>query len=78
MENNLLIRLPFGVNEAVFYLKNNQLKTGKIWRVDVEVTEEKNVFRIWFNDNNNCEIVRGEHVFTTKAEAIDYVTSTIK
>jgi hypothetical protein len=77
MENNLLIKLPFGVNEEVFYLKDNLLKKGNVWRVDVEVTEEKNVFRIWFNDNNNCEIVRGEHVFTTKKEAIEFVTSTI-
>jgi hypothetical protein len=33
------IRLPFQVNDEAFYLKENQLKSGKIWRIDAEVTE---------------------------------------
>jgi hypothetical protein len=77
MENNLLIRLPFGVNEVVFYLKDNQLKTGKIWRIDAEVLESQTTFRVWFNENGNCEIVRVEHVFTTKVEAMEFVTATL-
>jgi hypothetical protein len=75
MENNLLIKLPFHVNEEVFYLKDEKLKKGKVYQVDAEVTEIETKFRIWFNKNNNCEVVRGTNVFSTEEEAIKHLKS---
>ena len=79
MENNLLIKLPFGVNEEAFYIKDNQIRKGIIWRVDVEVTEASNKFMLWFKkEDKTNDLINLELVFTTKEQAIDYVTSTIK
>jgi hypothetical protein len=75
-EMETTIRLPFQVNDEAFYLKENQLKSGKIWRIDVEVTENEIRFNIWFKlEDYKSDLIRSNHVFSTKEQAIEYVTS---
>ncbi len=77
-EMETTIRLPFQVNDEAFYLKDNQLKSGKIWRIDAEVTEKEIRFSIWFNSGDyKSELISSYYVFSTKEQAIEYVTSTI-
>ena len=78
-ETKTTIRLPFEVNEEAFYLKDNQIKKGKVWRIDVEVTENEQKHLIWFkNEDKTNELIRDPFVFHTKEQAIEFVTSTIK
>ena len=73
------IELPFQVNEEAFYIKDNQIRKDLIWRVDAEVTEKDVRYRIWFKlENHKFELINYEHTFTTKEQAIDYVTSQLK
>ena len=73
------IILPYNIGQEVFYLKDNQLKNGKVWRIDAEVTEKELKWRIWFKlDYYKSDLINYEHTFETKEQAIDYVTSTIK
>lgn len=73
------IILPYNIGQEVFYLKDNQLKNGKVWRIDAEVTEKELKWRIWFKlDDYKSDLINYEHTFETKEQAIDYVTSTIK
>jgi hypothetical protein len=75
-EMETTIRLPFQVNEEAFYLKENQLKSGKIWRIDAEVTENEIKFSVWFKlEDYKSDLIRSNNVFSTKEEAIEYVTS---
>ena len=77
-ETKTTITLPFQVNEEVFYLKDNQIRKGKIWRIDVEVTENEQKHLIWFkNEDKTNELIRDPFVFHTKEQAILFVTSTI-
>jgi hypothetical protein len=72
------IMLPYNIGQEVFYLKDNQLKNGKVWRIDAEVTEKELKWRIWFKlDDYKSDLINYEHTFETKEQAIDYVTSTI-
>jgi hypothetical protein len=78
-EMETTIRLPFQVNDEAFYLKDNQLKSGKIWRIDAEVTENEIRFSVWFKlEDYKSDLIRSNHVFSTKEEAIEYVTSQLK
>ena len=77
-EMETTIKLPFQVNEEAFYIKDNQIRKGIIWRVDAEVTEKDVRYRIWFRlEDNKFELINYEHTFATKEQAIDYVTSTL-
>jgi hypothetical protein len=77
-EMETTIRLPFQVNDEAFYLKDNQLKSGKIWRIDAEVTENEIRFSIWFQwEDYKSELISSYYVFSTKEQAIEFVTSTI-
>ena len=78
-EMETTIRLPFQVNEEAFYIKDNQIRKGIIWRVDAEITETSHRFMLWFKkEDKTNDLINLELVFTTKEQAIDYVTSTIK
>ena len=78
-EMHTTIRLPFQVNEESFYIKDNQLRKGIIWRVDAEVTEKDVRYRIWFRlENNKFELINYEHTFATKEQAIEYFTELLK
>lgn len=73
------IILPYNIGQEVFYLKDNQLKNGKVWRIDAEVTEKELKWRIWFKlDDYKSDLINYEHTFETKEQAIDYVTSQLK
>jgi hypothetical protein len=77
-EMETTIILPYSIGQEVFYLKDNQLKSGKIWRIDVEVTENEQKHLIWFkNEDKTNELIRDTFVFHTKEQAILFVTSTI-
>ncbi len=72
------ITLPYEIGQEAFYLKDNQLKSGKIWRIDAEVTEKEIRFSIWFQwEDYKSELISSNYVFSTKEQAIKYVTSTI-
>jgi leucyl-tRNA synthetase len=74
-----IIELPYEIGQEAFYLKDNQLKSGKIWRIDAEVTENEIRFSIWFKlEDYKSELISSYYVFSTKEEAIDYVTSQLK
>jgi hypothetical protein len=74
-----IIELPYEIGQEAFYLKDNQLKSGKIWRIDAEVTENEMRFKIWFKlEDYKSDLVNYEHTFNTKEQAIDYVTSQLK
>jgi leucyl-tRNA synthetase len=74
-----IIELPYEIGQEAFYLKDNQLKSGKIWRIDAEVTENEIRFSIWFKlEDYKSELVSSYYVFSTKEQAIDYVTSQLK
>lgn len=78
-EMETTIKLPFQVNDEAFYLKDNQLKSGKIWRIDAEVTENELKWRIWFKlADYKSDLINYEHTFVTKEQAIEYVTSQLK
>jgi hypothetical protein len=78
-EMETTIRLPFQVNEEAFYVKDNQIRKGIIWRVDAEVTENEIRFSIWFKlEDYKSDLIRSNHVFSTKEEAVEYVTSQLK
>ena len=69
------IELPFQVNEEAFYIKDNQIRKGKIWRIDAEVTTNEIRFKIWFKlEDYKSDLVNYEHTFITKEQAIDYFT----
>jgi len=71
-----IIELPYEIGQEAFYLKDNQLKSGKIWRIDAEVTENEIRFSIWFKlEDYKSELVSSYYVFSTKEQAIEYVTS---
>jgi hypothetical protein len=73
------ITLPYEIGQEAFYLKENQLKSGKIWRIDAEVTEKEIKFSIWFQwEDYKSELISSYYVFLTKEQAIDYVTSQLK
>jgi hypothetical protein len=73
------ITLPYEIGQEAFYLKENQLKSGKIWRIDAEVTENEIRFSIWFKlEDYKSELVSSYYVFSTKEQAIEYVTSQLK
>jgi hypothetical protein len=73
------ITLPYEIGQEAFYLKENQLKSGKIWRIDAEVTEKEIKFSIWFQwEDYKSELISSYYVFSTKEQAIDYVTSQLK
>jgi hypothetical protein len=73
------ITLPYEIGQEAFYLKENQLKSGKIWRIDAEVTENEIRFSIWFQwEDYKSELISSNYVFSTKEEAIEYVTSQLK
>jgi hypothetical protein len=73
------ITLPYEIGQEAFYLKENQLKSGKIWRIDAEVTEKEIRFSIWFQwEDYKSELISSNYVFSTKEQAIDYVTSQLK
>jgi hypothetical protein len=70
------ITLPFQIGQQAFYLKENQLKSGNIWRIDAEVTENEIKFSVWFKlEDYKSDLIRSNHVFFTKDQAIEYVTS---
>ena len=74
-----IIELPFQIGQEAFYLKDNQLKSGKIWRIDAEVTENEIKFSVWFKlEDYKSELVSSNYVFSTKEQAIEYVTSQLK
>lgn len=71
--------LPYNIWQEIFYLKDNKLKSGKIWRIDAEVTENELKWKIWFRlEDYKSDLINYEHTFETKEQAIDYITSTIK
>jgi hypothetical protein len=71
--------LPYNIWQEAFYLKDNQLKSGKIWRIDAEVTENEIKFSVWFKlEDYKSDLIRSNNVFSTKEEAIEYVTSQLK
>jgi hypothetical protein len=77
MENSIL--LPYDIGQEVFYLKDNQLKSGEIWRIDAEVKENELKWRIWFKlPDYKSDLINYEHTFVTKEQAIEYVTSQLK
>jgi hypothetical protein len=83
MENlkkmEISIILPYSIGQEVFYLKDNQLKSGKVWRIDAEVTENELRWRIWFKlADYKSDLINYEHTFTAKEQAIAYVTSQLK
>jgi hypothetical protein len=74
-----IIELPYEIGQEAFYLKENQLKSGKIWRIDAEVTENEIRFSVWFKlEDYKSDLIRSNHVFSTKEQAIEYVTSQLK
>jgi hypothetical protein len=78
-EMETTITLPYEIGQEAFYLKENQLKSGKIWRIDAEVTEKEIKFSIWFQwEDYKSELISSYYVFSTKEQAIDYVTSQLK
>jgi len=78
-EMEISIILPYSIGQEVFYLKDNQLKSGKIWRIDAEVTENELRWRIWFKLlDYKSDLINYDQTFTTKEQAIDYVTSQLK
>jgi hypothetical protein len=73
------ITLPYEIGQEAFYLKENQLKIGKIWRIDAEVTENELRWRIWFKlPDYKSDLINYDQTFVTKEQAIDYVTSQLK
>jgi hypothetical protein len=77
-EMETTIILPYNIGQEVFYLKDNQLKNGKVSRIDAEVTENELKWRIWFRlEDYKSDLVNYEQTFTTKEQAIEYVTSTL-
>jgi hypothetical protein len=78
-EMEISIILPYSIGQEAFYLKDNQLKSGKIWRIDAEVTENELKWRIWFKlADYKSDLINYEHTFVTKEQAIEYVTSQLK
>ena len=78
-EMEISIILPYNIGQEVFYLKDNQLKSGEIWRIDAEVKENELKWRIWFKlPDYKSDLINYEHTFVTKEQAIDYVTSQLK
>jgi hypothetical protein len=74
-----IIELPYEIGQQAFYLKDNQLKSGKIWRIDAEVTENEIRFSIWFKlEDYKSDLISSNYVFFTKDQAIEYVTSQLK
>jgi hypothetical protein len=77
MENSIL--LPYDIGQDVFYLKDNQLKRNKVWRVDAEVTKNEIKWRIWFKlEDYKSDLINYEHTFETKEQAMEYITELIK
>jgi hypothetical protein len=78
-EMEISIILPYSIGQEVFYLKDNQLKIGEIWRIDAEVKENELKWRIWFKlPDYKSDLINYEHTFVTKEQAIAYVTSQLK
>ena len=78
-EMEISIILPYNIGQEIFYLKDNQLKNGKVSRIDAEVTENELKWRIWFRlEDYKSDLVNYEHTFTTKEQAIEYFTELLK
>ena len=78
-EMEISIILPYSIGQEVFYLKDNQLKIGEIWRIDAEVKENELKWRIWFKlPDYKSDLINYDQTFVTKEQAIAYVTSQLK